>query len=130
MVLSPYVDTQDDGRHARLLLDGTSVALGERAVTSFALILHELATNAAKYGALSVPGGSIHIGWSLIGDNLAMKWEERGGPPLAGTPKSSGFGTVLSNQSVRGQFGGKLFYQWNPNGLVVDLSIPMERLTG
>ena len=56
-----------------------------------------------------------------------MTWEERGGPTLAGPPVTEGFGTVLSNHSVRGQFGGTLSYKWNADGLVVDLSIPMER---
>lgn len=126
-ILSAY-DFQDSGEHGRLVISGPPVAVGPRAITSFALFVHELATNAAKYGALSVPTGSVHIVWSSLDDVLVMTWEERGGPRLAGPPVTEGFGAVLSNHSVRGQFGGTLSYKWNADGLVVDLSIPMERL--
>jgi PAS domain S-box-containing protein len=127
-ILSPYALAQDDGKRARLVINGPPVALGARAVTTFALILHELATNAAKYGALSVEQGGLHISWSCAGDVLQMKWEENGGPALAGPPKAEGFGTVLSNHSVRAQLGGTISHAWNSNGLIVDLAVPLERL--
>jgi two-component sensor histidine kinase len=57
-----------------------------------------------------------------------MKWEENGGPALAGPPKAQGFGTVLSNHSVRAQLGGTISHAWNSSGLIVDLSVPLERL--
>jgi PAS domain S-box-containing protein len=128
-ILSPYTGEEvgDDG--ARLVMTGPTVALGGSAVTAFALILHELATNAAKYGSLSIDQGSIHIGWSHEDNNLVMKWEEHGGPTLAGPPKSEGFGTVLSDHSVRGHFGGVISRNWNEGGLTVELSVPLERLS-
>jgi two-component sensor histidine kinase len=58
-----------------------------------------------------------------------MKWEESGGPPLAGPPRSEGFGTLLSNHSVRSQLGGALSHQWNDAGLSVELSVPLKRLS-
>jgi two-component system CheB/CheR fusion protein len=110
-------------------MHGPLVVIGAHAVTSLALVLHELATNAAKYGAFSVPEGSVHVGWSCPDDTLVMRWEERGGPTLAATaPMAEGFGTVLCNHSVHGQFGGTFSRSWTPSGLVVDLSIPGERL--
>ena len=87
-ILSPYVEVPSDSSGARLTLDGPSVPLGARAVTTFALILHELATNAAKYGALSVEEGSLRITWACVDNVLILKWEERGGPALSGPPKS------------------------------------------
>jgi PAS domain S-box-containing protein len=127
-ILSPYVDTSETPEHRRLIISGAAVAVGARAVTNLALILHEFATNAAKYGALSVPEGSVHITWSERDGLFALKWEEHGGPPLAGAPAARGFGTLLSGHSIRSQFGGNLSHHWNPNGLVIDLSFPAERL--
>ena len=98
-------------------------------MTSFALVVHELATNAAKYGALSIDTGTVHIRWSCLKDVLVLQWLESGGPPVAGPPKATGFGTVLAGHSVRGQFGGSVTYGWNVDGVTVDLSIPMERLS-
>ena len=128
-ILSPYLDARSDSCGARLVLDGPAVPLGARTVTTFALIVHELATNAAKYGALSVEKGSLRITWKCLDDTLVMKWEESGGPTLSGPPKSEGFGTVLSNHSVRGQFGGALSHKWDVSGLSVELTVPMERLS-
>jgi PAS domain S-box-containing protein len=128
-ILSPYVEVSSDSSGTRLVLDGPSAPLGPRAVTTFALILHELATNAAKYGALSVEEGNLHITWECVGDLLILKWEESGGPALRGPPKSEGFGTVISNHSVREQFGGILSHKWNLKGLSVELTVPMERLS-
>jgi PAS domain S-box-containing protein len=127
-ILSPYTDANEAVEQHRLVLSGPTVAIGARAVTNLALILHEFATNAAKYGALSVPQGGVDITWSERDGMLVLKWHERGGPTLAASPTTDGFGTMLSSHIVRGQFGGNLSYNWNPNGLVVDLSFPVERL--
>ena len=127
-ILAPYVATHDPGSHARLVMDGPAVALGPHAVTTLALVLHELATNAAKYGALSVEQGGVHAGWSSVDGALKMKWEETGGPPVDQPPVSDGFGTVICNYSVRNQLGGTVSSTWKSTGLVVDLSIPLERL--
>jgi two-component system CheB/CheR fusion protein len=127
-ILSPYTGKSGDDA-ARLLINGPPVALGGRTVTTFALIVHELATNAAKYGSLSVDRGSVHIIWTCEDNALAMKWEEEGGPMVTGPPKSEGFGTVLSNHSVRGLFEGVLSHNWCASGLIVELSVPLERLS-
>jgi PAS domain S-box-containing protein len=127
--LMPYIEGGSTPHGARLELHGSSVLLGAHTATTFALILHELATNAAKYGSLSVLEGRLRITWKSIDNILIMTWEERGGPPLSGPPKSEGFGTVLSNHSVRGQFGGTIFHRWDQKGLCVELTVPMERLS-
>jgi PAS domain S-box-containing protein len=127
-LLSPYKGKADESNSARLVMDGPPVALGARTVTTFALVLHELATNAVKYGALSVEEGRLHITWTCVDDVLVLKWAETGGPPVAGPPQSEGFGTLLSNHSVRSQLGGALSHQWNERGLSVELSVPLQRL--
>ena len=128
-ILSPYIGKKDEDDVARLLINGPPVALGGRTVTTFALIVHELATNAAKYGSLSVDQGRVHITWTSKDNTLLVKWEEQGGPMLVGPPKSEGFGTVLSNHSVRGLFEGALSRNWSAGGLIVELSVPLERLS-
>ena len=128
-ILSPYVEVPSDSSGARLFLNGPSLPLSARAVATFALILHELATNAAKYGALSVEEGSLRITWECVDNVLVLKWEESGGPALSGPPKSEGFGTVISNHSVREQFGGTLSHKWDLKGLSVELSVPVKRLS-
>ena len=127
-IFSPYLESGETEGHGRLVTDGPSVPVGARALTNLALILHEFATNAAKYGALSVPEGAVTVEWSERGGELVLKWEEDGGPLLTGPPGVRGFGTVLSDHSIRSQPGGTLTYNWKPNGLVVDLSFPLERL--
>jgi PAS domain S-box-containing protein len=128
-ILSPYLEATSDNSAGRLILDGPSVPLGTRAVTTFALVLHELATNAAKYGALSVEDGRVRIAWRCPDNVLKLTWEESGGPALSGPPKSEGFGTVITNHSIREQFGGTLSHTWDSKGLAVDITVPMERLS-
>jgi two-component system CheB/CheR fusion protein len=104
------------------------VPIGAGAVTSMALLLHELATNAIKHGALSLPTGRVDLGCSVEQDELLLRWQERGGPPLDGPAMSEGFGSVLAHRTVTGQFGGRIDRDWRPEGLIVHLSLPLERL--
>jgi two-component sensor histidine kinase len=87
--------------------------------------LHELATNAAKYGALSRPQGHVRIAWSLTSDGrLVLSWSETGGPPVS-PPVRQGFGTRVMKQMVEGQFKGEMRFEWRPEGLVCELSFAM-----
>ena len=126
-ILLPY-GKQDGSGECRIITHGPAVMLGPQTVTTFALIIHELATNATKYGSLSVEQGSLRITWLCDNENLALKWEETGGPAITGPPNSEGFGSVLSNHSVRVQLGGALKHVWDRAGLSVELSAPLERL--
>jgi PAS domain S-box-containing protein len=125
-ILSPYA-LHDEGQ-TRIALAGPEVQVGAKAVTNLALVLHELSTNSAKYGALSVPEGRLAVTWAIDGQKLSVKWEESGGPPVAGPPTTHGFGTLLANHSVRGDFSGSLNYDWREGGLVVDLDFQLDRL--
>jgi two-component sensor histidine kinase len=118
-------------RHERqdhFAADGPEVVLGERATNGLALVLHELATNAAKYGALNTDGGAVALAWHIEGDMLGVEWSERGGPPVAGAPQTTGFGTRLAHATVVGQFGGTLDYDWRPEGVAVAMKLPLATL--
>ena len=88
--LAPY--RRDDG--ANLSLTGPPVTLNPRCALTLGLAIHELATNAAKYGALAVPQGRVSLCWTLSEGELALAWTEEGGPPVAAPPRS-GFGMRL-----------------------------------
>jgi len=103
--------------------------IGERALTSLALVLHELTTNAAKYGALSIGEGLVHVTWQIEADNFLLRWEEHKGPGIEKTPTSEGFGSILVRRTIVGQLGGELDYIWKPEGFSAFISIPMERLS-
>jgi PAS domain S-box-containing protein len=127
-IVSPFDDTKPGC--GRVAIDGPEVAVGGNAVTSLALLLHEFATNAAKYGAFSVPGGHVEADWSIENDVLLLKWQERGGPPIESpADDSAGFGTMLSRRVVGGQLGGRITHVWNPDGLTINLSLPLAILS-
>lgn len=108
---------------------GPAISLGARATNGLALVLHELATNAAKYGALKAGRGVVELSWQAQGERLAIHWSERGGPPIARPPQSIGFGTKLSQSTIVGQFEGELSYDWRPEGLAVAMTLPMASLS-
>jgi PAS domain S-box-containing protein len=126
-ILAPYVAERTIGRNG-FLLTGPDLPVVADAVTNIALVLHELATNAAKYGALSAPGGVIHIDCSVTNEVLLLSWTERGGPPIERQPEGEGFGGVMMRRIVSGHFGGGVSRQWERDGLAVSLSIPLELL--
>jgi PAS domain S-box-containing protein len=123
-IFAPYVDS--DAR--RIVIEGPDVILGGNAATGLALVFHELTTNAAKYGSLSEEGGSVEIGWSVTDDKLLLRWNEQGGPSIEQTPELEGFGTMLSQMSISRQLGGELLQQWRPEGLLLELALPMDNL--
>ncbi|MDQ6703525.1 MAG: sensor histidine kinase [Pseudomonadota bacterium] len=127
-VFSPYLDPGSPGDQGRLIATGPRVFIGGSAVTSFALILHEFATNAAKYGALTSPTGSIRIHWTTEQDGLQLVWCEHGGPPVTGPPEKEGFGSILARRTITGTFAGKVEYDWEPAGVTTRFWIPLDQL--
>jgi two-component sensor histidine kinase len=86
--------------------------------------LHELSTNAAKSGALSVPEGEVHVEWSQAKDgNLTLRWTEAGGP-LVHPPTRRGFGTRVLDNMIHGQLKGEMHVDWRPEGLVCEITLP------
>lgn len=116
------------GRDDRLILEGPPVAVGPQTTTSLALVLHELATNAAKYGCLSSPEGHLEIRWAIDEEGVELTWSESGGPPIAEEPTYQGFGSQLARKTITGQLGGTLHQDWQQTGLVVRMTLPPSRL--
>lgn len=113
----------------RVELTGDDVPIEPRAVTPLSLAIHELATNAAKYGAFAVPGGRVKVCGERAGDRFILHWCERGGAVVQ-EPQRTGFGTRLVDLTLREQLAGELTRAWNPLGLEVHVSVPVDRLSG
>ncbi len=119
----------DDVGLARVIISGDDAVFDDQAATSVALLFHELATNAAKYGALSQKEGSVLLHTAQDGDRFVLTWSERDGPRIDGPPSRSGFGSSLATLSVEGQLGGKLQREWNAAGLKVIVDLPATALS-
>jgi two-component sensor histidine kinase len=125
-VVAPYAGGDDNGQ-SRAFITGPNITIAGTAVTNFALLLHEFATNAAKYGALSLPEGRVDIACSEIGDLFTVVWSERNGPAIDREPQSIGFGTLLAKATVGGQLGGEIFRDWKHEGLSIRLTFSATR---
>jgi len=123
VILAPH--EQEQG--SRILVSGSDAPLGSKAITSVALLLHELATNAAKYGALSTNDGRLTITMSVADDTLQISWDEKvpGALPLQGTRE--GFGTALEKAVLRG-LSGTMTRNWNSDGISLFVEMPLASL--
>lgn len=121
---------QSDNAPSRITLGGPAVALSERTAGCLALAIHELATNAIKYGALSARDGSVSIRWTLTSDETAehfnMTWKESGGPPVA-APQAEGFGGKVIRHSVSHEPNGRIALDYLPDGLRCDFAFDILR---
>ncbi|HEY3949156.1 PAS domain-containing protein [Phenylobacterium sp.] len=116
------------GEAARVSLSGPDVALSPPAAQALAMALHELATNAAKYGSLSKPEGRVSVSWTRNGQGpLALRWEESGGPRVA-KPSRRGLGTAMLARALAGPLGGSSRLDWRAEGLVCELELPGQAL--
>jgi two-component system CheB/CheR fusion protein len=124
--VSPYVDEEAD----QLVLQGPKVVLGASVGHSLGLVLHELATNASKYGALSLALGKVEIEWSnsTINDEPGIRliWRETGGPPVV-KPESTGFGSYLIEQSLTHSLGGSATVTYDADGLTAVIECPARK---
>lgn len=123
-ILSPYPATVE----GRVTIEGPEVKVDDRGATPLALLVHELATNAMKYGALSSPQGRVQIITAVKDGMLTLRWQERGGPPVTGRPERQGFGTRLSEISIVQQLGGTIDRWWQADGLLVEVNVLQQRL--
>ncbi|TAJ69195.1 MAG: PAS domain S-box protein [Phenylobacterium sp.] len=119
------------GASGQMRLEGTAVWLQPRAALTMALVLHELATNAVKYGALSVEGGRITLSWTFdpTAERLRLTWSEAGGPPVA-QPTRRGFGSRLIERALRGDLQGSVAMTYAPTGLVCLMEAQLPRREG
>lgn len=109
----------------KIVVEGPRVLLRPTPAQTLALALHELATNAAKYGALSSLAGRVRLTWEIKGDDLILRWDETGAPP-AKVPPTPGFGTRIIRASVEGQLSGEVRFDWRSEGLQCMLSVPLN----
>ncbi|MGH8324312.1 MAG: HWE histidine kinase domain-containing protein, partial [Steroidobacteraceae bacterium] len=107
----------------RFVTRGQNVMLEPRTAQTVALALHELVTNAAKYGALSTPSGRVRLAWDAQPDSVLLRWSENGGPAVE-RPARKGFGTQVISAIVEGHLGGAATFNWRREGLQCTISIP------
>lgn len=112
----------------RLHVGGTDVAIDDRSATPLALLFHELATNATKYGALSNDAGSVSVTSLAEGDDIMLVWQEQGGPVVE-PPETTGFGAQLIDLSASRQLGGTVVHDWAPDGLRVVVEVSRAALS-
>jgi PAS domain S-box-containing protein len=127
--LAPFVG---GGSSSQALLNGPPVLLAPLTAQPLSMALHELATNAAKHGSLSVPDGTLRLSWleDPPGARLRLRWEETGGPRVAAPPERRGFGSRVVEATIRDQLGGSVCATWAPTGLVCEIDIPLHRAAG
>ena len=123
-VLQPYVLNGPD----RIRMTGPKVPLSPRLAVVLSMIVHEIATNAAKYGALSKDPGTVTLDWEIIadGNKLRLTWAESGGPPVV-APVQRGFGSRLIERSARDQLGGEATVDFLPHGVVYTITCALDQ---
>ena len=126
-IVAPYDEGGEQSR-ARVVVSGPDVPLADGSVTSFALLLHEFATNAAKYGALATPTGRIIIECSEENDQFVLTWTEQGGPPVEHEGAGEGFGSLLARATIENQLDGAMSREWKRDGLIIRLSVARNRI--
>ena len=127
-ILKPYAADGSE-QQAHIELTGPSIPCGEAAASGLALIAHELATNAAKYGALAQDGGSLTIQWNLSDKSMTLIWRETGCALSGDEAPSTGFGTNLIERTTHGLFGGSFERQWLREGVLCTITIPRQKMS-
>jgi two-component sensor histidine kinase len=127
ILLAPYDDSTAFSGRIRISVPRTAV--GENAATTLALVIHELATNSLKYGALSAATGLLDVSCDQDdSESLVLLWTERGGPPVEGPVVSGGYGTKLVLRTMSAQLEGSIEREWTAEGLIARLRIKRSRL--
>ncbi|WP_181257117.1 sensor histidine kinase [Pseudaminobacter soli (ex Li et al. 2025)] len=113
---------------SRITLDGPDLMLPSEMITPLGLVIHELTTNAAKYGSLSHRNGAVSVNWSTRtnggGPRLSVLWRERGGPPVV-APTKAGFGSRLISRMIRNDLAGEIEFHWLAQGLDCTFTVPL-----
>lgn len=126
VLLAPYDDL--GAFSGRIRVSVPRISVGESAITTLALVMHELATNSLKYGALSSDTGTLDVSCSAREEALTLVWTERGGPAVVAPVEQPGYGSRLVHRSVSGALQGTIEYDWAREGLTATLVIDPERL--
>jgi two-component sensor histidine kinase len=122
--LEPY----GSGEGLRCVVEGPDLGLWPKAALALGMAFHELATNAAKYGALSKPEGQIRVTWELLRSSdartLRLQWAETGGPPVENTERK-GFGSILLERGLSLELDGEVRLDPDPSGIICTMQIPL-----
>jgi two-component sensor histidine kinase len=126
VLLEPYDDM--GAFTGRVHISVPKMAVGEETATALALVMHELATNSLKYGALSLSNGTLDVSCSASVGDVVVIWTERGGPPVVAPTPPSGFGSKMVNRTVSRQLGGSIAFDWSKEGVIVTLRMSKDNL--
>jgi two-component sensor histidine kinase len=126
VLLSPYEDTGAFSGRIRVAVPRMGV--GEKTATTLAMVVHELATNSVKHGALSTDTGTLDLSGKTEEDQVHLIWCETGGPRIGHVPEMAGFGSRMILRSVAAQLAGSLSYDWQSAGLVATLVMRKDRM--
>jgi two-component sensor histidine kinase len=126
VLLAPYDGMGDFTGRVRVSVP--KMIVGEASATTLALAIHELATNALKYGSLSAAAGMLDISCHIDGRDLILIWTETGGPRVIAPESKSGFGSKLLNRGISGQLGGSIIFDWQPEGVIITMRLDQDRL--
>jgi two-component sensor histidine kinase len=126
VLLAPYDGMGDFTGRVRVSVP--KMIIGEASATTLALVVHELATNALKYGSLSAAGGMLDVSCNTDGTEIVIIWTETGGPPVIAPVSEGGFGSKLLKRGVSGQLGGSIAFDWRREGVIITLRMDRERL--
>lgn len=126
VLLAPYDDM--GAFSGRVRVSVPRMGVGEASATTLAMVVHELATNSLKYGALSAAAGTLNVSCAPPESEVVIVWTERGGPPVSARAGAGGFGSRLVTRSMTAQLGGSIERQWLEDGVVVTIRISKDRL--
>ena len=127
VLLAPYDDMGDFTGRVRVAMPKLNV--GEASATTLALVIHELATNSLKYGALSVASGTLDVSCNAAHEReVVVVWTERGGPPVVAPVAEGGFGSSMIKRGISGQLGGSIAFDWSQEGVIITLQMDKDRL--
>jgi two-component sensor histidine kinase len=125
--LRPHAGGREGGGSRILLESERDIRLNPKAAVALGMAMHELATNAVKYGALSTPGGQVTVRSRIMDDRLTMDWIESGGPPVQ-APDRRGFGSRLLEQGLAGELAGDVSLDYVSTGLTCHMELPLHAL--
>ncbi|GEP53871.1 sensor histidine kinase [Reyranella soli] len=126
VLLGAYDDKGTIG--SRIRVSVSDILVGEGAITAMALVVHELATNSLKYGALSKEAGSLDVTCTANDGEMVLVWTERGGPRISAPREQTGFGSVLVKNTITRNLGGTIAFDWPAEGVIVTLRMNSARL--
>src|SRR3954451_11719793 len=126
VLLAPYDEKEAS---VRIRVSVPKMNVGEQSSTTLALVIHELATNSAKYGSLSVASGTLDVSCNAHDDDVVIMWTERGGPPIVAPTRLDGFGSKLVHRSMAAQLGGTVGFDWSEEGVVATLRMSKDRIS-